>query len=361
MPTRNLAAWEAFQLGRQRMARRTADTLADAEQFFQRAIDLDPRFALAYAGLSDSLTLQIEHAGAPPEATLARADAAVGTALELDPNLAEAWAASALIRSFRNQYDRADPLYRRAIALNPNYAAAYQRFSRNTGGLGHRDEALAAAEKAVELDPLSAIVNADVGRALVAVGRFDEATHRFRRANEIDRCSSGGRPAEVLRQTQIRLPLVRPATLEGGAAPHFDSAAAQAAGLRLPPRLPRPRAAEHIRVVAAPQRLTAAGERRRAARDAVKQDAKAYPALLVHGTDIVDGAAAQAAGLTTARWPRPRPRPLRGGARSRRSGVRRPRAGRRRNRSRTPSGCWQATDHVAWHLFAGTLEALRER
>ena len=186
VPTRNLAAWEAFQLGRQRMARRTAETLSDAEHFFQQAIDLDPRFALAYVGLSDSLALQIEHAGAPPEATLARADAAVGTALELDPNLAEAWAASALIRSFRNQYDRADPLYRRAIALNPNYAAAYQRFSRNTGGLGRRDEALAAAEKAVELDPLSAIVNTDVGRALMSVGRFDEAADRLRRANEID-------------------------------------------------------------------------------------------------------------------------------------------------------------------------------
>ena len=186
VPTRNLAAWEAFQLGRQRMARRTAETLADAERFFQQAIDLDPKFALAYVGLSDSLALQVEHAGAPPETTLARAEAAVGTALELDPNLSEAWASSALIRSFRGQYDRADPLYRRAIALNPNYAAAYQRFSRNAGGLGRLDEALTAAERAVELDPLSAIVNADVGRALMSVGRFDEAAARFRRANEID-------------------------------------------------------------------------------------------------------------------------------------------------------------------------------
>jgi tetratricopeptide (TPR) repeat protein len=168
------------------MARRTAETLADAEHFFRQAIDLDPKFALAYVGLSDSLALQVEHAGASPEATLARAEAAVGTALELDPNLSEAWASSALIRSFRGQYDRADPLYRRSIALNPNYAAAYQRFSRNAGGLGHREEALAAAEKAVELDPLSAIVNADLGRALMAVGRFDEAAARFRRANEID-------------------------------------------------------------------------------------------------------------------------------------------------------------------------------
>ncbi|MGB7738937.1 MAG: tetratricopeptide repeat protein [Steroidobacteraceae bacterium] len=186
VPTRNLAAWEAFQLGRQRMARRTAETLSDAERFFQKAIDLDPEFALAYVGLSDSLTLQIEHAGAQEDVNLARADAAVATALELDPNLAEAWASSALIRSFRGQLDRADPLYRRSIALNPNYAAAYQRFSRNAGGLGHRDEALAAAEKAVELDPLSAIVNADLGRALVSVGRFDEAADRFRKANEID-------------------------------------------------------------------------------------------------------------------------------------------------------------------------------
>jgi TolB-like protein len=101
VPTRNLAAWEAFQLGRQRMARRTAESLADAEHFFQQAIDLDPAFALAYVGLSDSLALQIEHAGAQPDVTLARADAAVATALELDPNLAEAWASSALIRSFR--------------------------------------------------------------------------------------------------------------------------------------------------------------------------------------------------------------------------------------------------------------------
>jgi TolB-like protein/Tfp pilus assembly protein PilF len=186
VPTRNLAAWEAYQLGRQRMARRTAETLADAERFFQRAIDLDPQFALAYVGLSDSLTLQIEHAGAQEDVNLARADAAVATALELDPTLAEAWASSALIRSFRGQYDRADPLYRRSIALNPNYAAAYQRFSRNAGGLGHRDEALAAAEKAVELDPLSAIVNTDLGRALVSVGRFAEAADRFRKANEID-------------------------------------------------------------------------------------------------------------------------------------------------------------------------------
>jgi len=186
VPTRNLAAWEAFQLGRQRMSRRSAETLSDAERFFQKAIDLDPEFALAYVGLSDSLTLQIEHAGAQEDVNLARADAAVATALELDPNLAEAWASSALIRSFRGQYDRADPLYRRSIALNPNYAAAYQRFSRNAGGLGHRDEALAAAEKAVELDPLSAIVNTDLGRALVSVGRFDEAADRFRKANEID-------------------------------------------------------------------------------------------------------------------------------------------------------------------------------
>ena len=127
------------------------------------------------------------HAGATPEDhPRARPRKQSRTALELDPNLAEAWASSALIRTFRGQYDRADPLYRRSIALNPNNAAAYQRFSPNAGGLGHRDEAVAAAQKAVALDPLSAIVNADVGRALMSVGRFDEAADRFRRANEID-------------------------------------------------------------------------------------------------------------------------------------------------------------------------------
>jgi len=186
VPTQNLEAWEAYQLGRQRMAKRTSTALVDAEKFFQRAIELDPRFALAYAGLADTLMLIPQYSDMPSDASLARAEKAAGTASELDPNLAEAWTSLAAIAAARGQYDRAEPLYRRAIALNPNYSTANQWFGEMLNQLGRRDEAVGFVEAALASDPLSAVINQTLGIQLSEVGRFDEAEARLRRAIEID-------------------------------------------------------------------------------------------------------------------------------------------------------------------------------
>jgi TolB-like protein/Tfp pilus assembly protein PilF len=184
--TQSFDAWEAYQLGKQRMARRTSVGLAEAENFFRRAIELDPKFPLAYVGLADTLALQIEYSGAPRIAALARAEQAVVKALELDPSLGEAWVSSAGIADARGQFDRAETMYRRAIALNPNYATAFHWFSSMLAALGRTDEALAYAERAAELDPLSAIINVRLGNRLESVGRFDDAEARYRKVIEID-------------------------------------------------------------------------------------------------------------------------------------------------------------------------------
>jgi len=114
VPTRNLEAWEAYQLGKQRMARRTSESLGDAEQFFRKAIKLDSTFALAYVGLADTLALQIEYGGRPMEAGHAEAEKAAAKALDRDPNLAEAWASRGMIASHSSQQARAEQLLRRA-------------------------------------------------------------------------------------------------------------------------------------------------------------------------------------------------------------------------------------------------------
>ncbi len=186
VPTRNLEAWETYQLGRQRMARRTSESLTEAERFFRKAIELDPGFALAYVGLADTLALQTEYSGRPWESTLAQAEEAALKALTLDPSLAEAWTSRGGIAMNRGDYRQAEELFRNAIELNPNYATAHHWLGAALTRSGRPKNGLEHLERAVELDPLSAIINVNLAESLQSIGRFDEAAARYGRAIQID-------------------------------------------------------------------------------------------------------------------------------------------------------------------------------
>jgi TolB-like protein/Flp pilus assembly protein TadD len=186
VPTRSLAAWEAYQLGRQRVARRDSASLDEAEKHFRRAIELDPGFALAHVGLADALTLAIAYSGRPFDSGLAAADAAASKALALDPGLAEAWASKGGIASSRRDYVQAEELLRKAIELNPNYATAHHWLSSALMESGHPQQAIAPAERAVLLDPLSVILQLNLGFAYEVVGRFDDAAARYATAVQLD-------------------------------------------------------------------------------------------------------------------------------------------------------------------------------
>ena len=186
VPTQSLEAWEAYQLGKQSMAKETTEGLADAERYFRKATELDAQFALAWVGIADTLQVQIVFSGRPRDAALDEAEKAVGRALDLNPNLAEAWTSLGGLAQERLQLERSEQLYRRAIALNANYAKAYQWLSQLLTTLGRRAEAVATAERAVALDPLSPIVNLNLGWARQNAGNFDDALLAFRHALEID-------------------------------------------------------------------------------------------------------------------------------------------------------------------------------
>ena len=191
VPTQNLEAWESFQLGRQRLAKRTSVALMDAERYFRKAIELDPKFALAYSGLADSLAVSLDYTDAPRADTLERAQSAVDVALKLDPGLADAWASAGLIEVQGDHRDRAEEMFRRAIGLNPNHAMARKWYGGLLLDLARFEESVAQLESAAKLDPLSANVQQSLGLALEAQGRYRDAASRYRKAIEIDPAMPG--------------------------------------------------------------------------------------------------------------------------------------------------------------------------
>jgi TolB-like protein/class 3 adenylate cyclase/Tfp pilus assembly protein PilF len=186
-PTKNLEAYQAYLLGRQRQEKYTTTSAVEAIGYFQRAVELDPKFALAYAGMTDSYLERFQNSGSPPEEMLAKAQAAAEKALELDDRLAEAHVALGSVKWFRNDLVGAEAAFQHALALNPNSVLANLLYGGVLGGdLARYEEALALRRKAVELDPLSLEAVPRLGEDLSSLGRFDEALAWYERSLEID-------------------------------------------------------------------------------------------------------------------------------------------------------------------------------
>ena len=219
------------------MARRTSEALVEAKRFFSRAIELDPNFALAHAGLADSLMLQAEYSGAPMELTLAQAEPVMARALALEQNSAELWASAAFIEWNKGELDRAETMFQRALSLNPNFATARHWYTLLLRDSGRLDEALTQIQRAVALDPLSSVIRNVLGSTLEGQGRFPEAMDAYRRAVTIDPLRPGsflslagllayalGKPADAVpfAQKAMELDPANPVLASSLAWLHFD-------------------------------------------------------------------------------------------------------------------------------------------
>ena len=193
VPTENMAALEAYFRGKQRMEKRNIEKLAEAIGDFNRAIALDPNFALAYVGLADTYILQADYSNLPLDELLAKAQAATEKALALDDQLAEAYTSLGGIEHDRSNYEAAEAAYQRALELNPNYVTAYHWYSiLLSGPLGRSDEAFEMIQKAAELDPNSSVIIQNLAISYANVGRSDESLARLRKLIEIDPDFIGG-------------------------------------------------------------------------------------------------------------------------------------------------------------------------
>jgi tetratricopeptide (TPR) repeat protein len=180
-------AIESYTKGRELWARRNEDALKKAIKQFERAIQLDPNYALPYTGLADAyITLETQNYLRREEAGPA-AKAAALRALQMDDSLAEAHASVALVKlSYDWDWSGAEKEFKRAIALNPTYAMAHNWYSQYLLAAGRTDECLREITMASDLDPRSLAIRMTAGLIYARLRRYDKAAEEFRRANEID-------------------------------------------------------------------------------------------------------------------------------------------------------------------------------
>src|SRR6185436_3017296 len=184
--TRHPEAYDAYLRGRYFWNRRTFEGLTKGIESFHRAIELDPDFALAYAGLADCRVLLPLHGAVAPRDVFPQAIAAAERALELDDSLAEAHTSLAYARfMYERRWEEAERGFRRALELSPGYATAHQWYSFLLAALGRHGEAIAQARQARELDPLSLVINSDLGMVL-CFARDPAAEEQLRRTLELD-------------------------------------------------------------------------------------------------------------------------------------------------------------------------------
>ena len=182
VPTENMAALEAYFRGRQRMATRTSVGFIDAIEHFQRAITLDPNFALAYVGLAITYAIQSAYTGLPPAEQVAKAEAPLAQAFALDDGLGEAYALLGAVKQYYRSDDAgAEIAFKRALELSPNYAMAHHWYGGLLSSLGRFEEAMIQKQQAFELEPLSPVIGETLGHALIDAGQYEEGLAQYER------------------------------------------------------------------------------------------------------------------------------------------------------------------------------------
>ncbi|HYR24094.1 MAG TPA: tetratricopeptide repeat protein [Chthoniobacterales bacterium] len=192
-PTENLEAYNLYRQGRFYGDQVSEEGIKKALPFFEQAIQKDPRFALAYAGMADTYVAAADAFIAPREA-FSKAKEAAQKAIELDDTLAEAHASLGLLH-YHYDWDwaAAEKEFKRALILNPQSAWSYALYSQFLGGMGRVEEANEQGRHALELDPLSVTARWCLGWAFLSAGRSDEAIEELSKAMELEPTSAWAR------------------------------------------------------------------------------------------------------------------------------------------------------------------------
>jgi len=186
-PTENPEAYQLYLKGRHHWNRWTEEGFYKAIEYFRQAVQKDPSYALAYAGLADCYVLLGWNSYLPPKEAFPKGQAAAKTALQLDLDLAESHTPLAALLWLHDwHWKDAQAEFNRSLELGPNYATANHWYAEYLMTMGRHGEALTRITKGLDLDPLSLIINVAVGWALYFARRYDEAIEQLRRTVDLD-------------------------------------------------------------------------------------------------------------------------------------------------------------------------------
>jgi len=171
----NQEAYGLYLKGLHHWNKRTKDELEEAAQLFKEAIDKDPTYAAAYAGLASTYALIPDYSSRPQSEYFPLARAAAEKALTLDPASADAYAVLGLCDSYLRNYAKAEQQFRRAIELNPNHATAHHWYGVLLRGWNRMDEAGNEMRQAEALDPLSPIIKFNTLTLMGFSGQYQPA------------------------------------------------------------------------------------------------------------------------------------------------------------------------------------------
>jgi serine/threonine-protein kinase len=186
--TQNLEAYTLYLKGHYHLARMTRGDINKSMDYFGKAIEQDPDYALAYAGMAEAYNELGSSNLSPPHEVMPKAKAAAMKALQIDESLAEAHAALGLVESLYDwNWQGSEHEFKQAMELNPGYVSAYQWYGLTClASTGRTGEALAAITQARSLDPLSLITNTNLASVLLRLGRYDEAIQIYRETIDLE-------------------------------------------------------------------------------------------------------------------------------------------------------------------------------
>jgi eukaryotic-like serine/threonine-protein kinase len=179
----NPEAYEAYLRGRSYLEKWTPDGASEGLRYFQRAIEIDNNYALAYVGTAECYIVGIPGVSDGFD----RALNAATRALELNPDMGEAHAMVGNVRMFRDwDFKGAEGEFKNAIALSPNYAPAHHWYSHLLMNLGRFDESLVESKRMLDLDPISPAANLHLGDHYLAARQWDLAIEQNQKTVRID-------------------------------------------------------------------------------------------------------------------------------------------------------------------------------